>query len=98
MRGGPMPPAHRRPAEPRRTALAVLAVSVALGACSEEEVPVVRIAHPTLVEVRPEEFLGAVACRDAPGAMRSYVATVYDVGPAPTDGEEDVRPGCGDGA
>ncbi len=98
MRGGPMPLAHGRPDIARRTALAVLAASVALGACSEEEVPVVRIAHPTLVDVRPEEFLGGVACRDAPGAMRAYVATVYDLGPTPADGEDDVRPGCDDGA
>jgi hypothetical protein len=65
-----------------------------LGGCSDEEVPVVRIAHPTLVEVRPEEFLGAVPCIDAPGAMRRYVATVYDVGPEP-EGEGDGEGGAG---
>lgn len=88
-----MPPALGRPDRPLRQALVVLAAGVVLGACSEEEVPVVRIAHPTLVEVRPEQFLDTVPCRDAPGAMRRYVATVYDLGPEPEDGEEDE---CGD--
>jgi hypothetical protein len=89
--------ALRRHDQLGRAALTLAAAAV-LGACSEEEVPVVRIAHPTLVEVRPEEFLGAVVCRDAPGAMRRYVATAYDLGPEPDEGEEDVRPGCNDGA
>jgi hypothetical protein len=91
-----MPLAFRRHDRLGRTtpALAALAALV-LAACGEEEVPVVRIAHPTLVEVRPEEFLGAVACRDAPGAMRRYVATVFDLGPEPEEGEEDPA-ACGE--
>ena len=36
---------------------------------------------PTLVAVAPDDFLGNVPCGDAPGAMRRYVATIYDVTP-----------------
>jgi hypothetical protein len=81
-----------------RRAFAWLAVSFALGGCSDDEVPVVRIAHPTLVDVRPEEFLGSVPCLDAPGAMRRYVATVYDLGPELEDGDMESECGGAGGA
>jgi hypothetical protein len=42
-------------------------------------VPVDGVYHPTLIEVAPDEFLGDIPCVDAPGAMRAYVATVFDV-------------------
>ncbi|MEB2314362.1 MAG: hypothetical protein OZ921_19555 [Sorangiineae bacterium] len=38
-------------------------------------------AIATLVAVDPADFLGAVPCADAPGAMRRYVATIVDVTP-----------------
>jgi hypothetical protein len=75
---------------PDGRALSTLALAIAasfVAGCEEEEVPVVRIYHPTLVQVSPVEFLGGVPCVEAPGAMRSYVATVYDTGPDAPDGE-----------
>jgi len=41
------------------------------------------IVHPTLVGVAPRDFLGQVPCVDSPGAMRRYIATLYDVSVAP---------------
>src|SRR5262245_12451513 len=35
---------------------------------------------PTLVAVNPADFRGDVPCTDAPGAMRSFVATIFDLG------------------
>jgi hypothetical protein len=73
--------APRRSPEARALFMpAVLAVSWLLAACSDDEVPVVTVFHPTLVEVSPEEFLGSVPCLDSPRAMRRYVATVFDSG------------------
>ncbi|MFO0570287.1 MAG: hypothetical protein U0263_31890 [Polyangiaceae bacterium] len=37
---------------------------------------------PTLVAVSPQDFTGDVACVDAPGAMRGYVVTLFDLGTA----------------
>lgn len=37
--------------------------------------------EPTLVAVSPDDFLGQVPCADAPGAMRTYAATLWDVTP-----------------
>lgn len=37
---------------------------------------------PTLIAVSPQDFAGDVPCTDAPGAMRSYVVTLYDLGSA----------------
>ena len=37
------------------------------------------IVHPTLVAVSPRDFLRDVPCMDTPGAMRQYMATLYDV-------------------
>jgi len=71
-------------------ALSTLGLAVAatlVAGCEEEEVPVVTIFHPTLVQVSPVEFLGSVPCVDAPGAMRRYVATVFDAGEPSADGE-----------
>lgn len=47
--------------------------------CSDSSVTTIEVVHPTLVAVSPEEFLGSVPCLDAPGAMRRYVATLWDV-------------------
>ncbi len=35
---------------------------------------------PTLVAVSPSEFSGDVPCANVPGAMRSYVVTLFDLG------------------
>jgi hypothetical protein len=64
-----------------RGAFAWFAIGGALAGCGEGTVPIVGFAHPTLVEVSPDDFLGDVTCVDAPRAMRRYVATVFDVGP-----------------
>jgi hypothetical protein len=57
-----------------------------LGACAESTVPAEPVYHPTLVAISPAEFLsapgepaGPIPCVDAEGAMRSYVATVFNV-------------------
>lgn len=88
MRGARMPLA-KRPYDRRALApLALLSMSSLLAGCSEETVPEQGILHPTLVEVSPSDFLGRVRCIDAPGAMRRYVATVFDVDAFPNpDGE-----------
>jgi hypothetical protein len=59
----------------------VLAVSLALtlaGGCAESTVPAEVVYHPTLVGVSPVQFLGDVPCVPAAGAMRVYVATVFN--------------------
>jgi hypothetical protein len=45
------------------------------------------VTTPTLVAVDPADFAGDVPCTDAPGAMRSYVVTLFDLGTRdePTD-------------
>ena len=35
----------------------------ALAGCEQTTVPVEGVYHPTLIQVSPEEFLGAVPCR-----------------------------------
>ncbi len=64
-----------------KTAARALATLLAFGlcACSDEPQLVIVIEHPTLIEVSPSEFLGNVPCLEAEGAMRRYVATVFDV-------------------
>jgi hypothetical protein len=66
-----------------------LAVTLALGlgstSCADTSTLPTTIVHPTLIEVWPNQFLQGVSCLDAPGAMRSYVATVYDLGPTRLD-------------
>jgi hypothetical protein len=60
-------------------ALATLVGVGLIGGCAETAVPVTGIYHPTLIEVSPDQFLDGVTCADARGALRTYVATVYDV-------------------
>jgi hypothetical protein len=64
---------------PGTRAPAVLLAWGLLAGCSETSVPISGVYHPTLVEVSPVEFLGNIPCVEAPGAMRTYVATVFDV-------------------
>lgn len=54
---------------------------VALGtvACEDEAAVVTAEPHPTIIEVIPEHFLSADHCVDAPGGVRTYVATLFDV-------------------
>jgi hypothetical protein len=78
-------PRRRRPAP---QVLACIGVVLLLG-CEETVVPIVGIAHPTLVEISPDAFLDSVPCLDAPGAMRRYVATVFDVNPTGTASSSD---------
>jgi len=65
-----------RPA--RRTLLAPLALALGCTVSGGAGGP----TTPTLVGVSPLEFAGSVPCADAPGAMRSYVVTLYDLGTA----------------
>ena len=83
-----MQPSSRHPNSRFRSALAWFAIAGVLAGCGETTVPIVGFAHPTLVEVSPDDFLGDVACVDAPGAMRRYVATVFDLGPPDGAGGE----------
>jgi hypothetical protein len=75
---------HRQ--KTNRTGLLALLGLLSLNACSDDPTPAPSVVHPTLISVTPEDFLGTVPCVDAPGAMRSYVATIWHMGPrdAPT--------------
>jgi hypothetical protein len=67
---------------PRRSAL-LLAASLAVACTSSDDTSTNTIESlplPTSVAVDPAFFLGGVACSDQPGAMRSYVATLTDLG------------------
>ncbi|HEY3494175.1 MAG TPA: hypothetical protein VGK73_05795 [Polyangiaceae bacterium] len=65
-----------------RSGLVLLAATaVGLAGCAEQSSIPTLVLHPTLVEVSPTEFMQGVPCLDATGAMRSYVATVTDLGP-----------------
>ncbi|RYZ02938.1 MAG: hypothetical protein EOO73_29920 [Myxococcales bacterium] len=51
---------------------------LAYAGCSSSGSTAVAVTHPTLLEVAPAQFLGAVPCAaDGPG-LKSYVATLYD--------------------
>jgi hypothetical protein len=52
---------------------------VLFGGCTETTVPAPGVYHPTLIGVAPDVFLGSVPCVDSEGAMRTYVATVFNV-------------------
>lgn len=52
-----------------------------LASCTSSSTGTTTPTTPTLVAIDPEDFLGDVPCADAPGAMRRYVATIYDVTP-----------------
>jgi len=68
----------------------------ALAGCEQTTVPVAGVYHPTLIQVSPDEFLGAVPCRPgASGAMQTYVATIFDVGEAPAPTEPFALPSSG---
>jgi hypothetical protein len=66
-------------------AAACALLALASAGCSDDPQLVIVIEHPTLIEVSPAEFLGPVPCLPAAGAMRRYVATVFDVTPATTE-------------
>lgn len=71
------------------TGLLALLGALALAACSDGTTNIVTVVHPTLVSVEPEDFLGTVPCVDGAGAMRTYVATIWDMGiEAPDDPAE----------
>jgi hypothetical protein len=66
----------------RLIAIALLGLGGALG-CSHSSVATPTVYHPTLVQVSPDQFLGSVACRpNSIGALKTYVATVFDLGTA----------------
>jgi len=85
-------PLDLRPDGPILRIAVGLALGVVLAGCSEPEVVVVGISHPTLVEVSPDDFLGRVPCLPSPGAMRRYVATVYQL---PKEDADDGAGGAG---
>jgi hypothetical protein len=65
----------------RRALAALFAPGLAgiIGACSETTPPITGVYHPTLISVEPADLPGGVPCANADGALRSYVATVFDV-------------------
>ncbi len=76
-----MAPGHMKASRSRAArAFSVLGPLALAASCSQDSITVPDIVHPTLVEVSPTDFLGSVACIDATGAMRSYVATFFDLG------------------
>ena len=58
-----------------------LALLALLASCTSSSTGTPTPTTPTLVAIAPDDFLGNVPCADAPGAMRRYVATIYDVTP-----------------
>jgi hypothetical protein len=62
------------------SSLAFLGLAALCG-CETSTVATETVYHPTLIAVSPDEFLGNVTCRPgAPGALQTYVATLFDVG------------------
>jgi hypothetical protein len=86
-------------------ALAPLAAALlAIPGCQSDGTSVDGVTHPTMIEVAPVEFLGALGCSEQPGSVQRYVATLFDVtdlgaGGAASDYEpekdEDGIPKCG---
>jgi hypothetical protein len=62
-----------------RASLRAAPLILGLAACSETGSGFPFEPPATVVLVEPSQFLGSVPCLDAPGAMRRYVATLYDV-------------------
>lgn len=63
----------------------LLALLGALAGCSDGTTNITTVVHPTLVSVDPQDFLGTVPCVDGAGAMRTYVATIWDMGESVTE-------------
>ena len=78
---------------PATLTLAVPRRFVAARRCSDDEVPIVTVFRTRRSSrCRPTNFSGSVPCLDAPGAMRRYVATVFDCErPRSDDGASDGR-------
>lgn len=64
--------------ERRSGALCALG-TLALFGCDDSSGGTELAPPPTMIVVDPEQFDGAVSCVDAPGGMRLYVATLFDV-------------------
>lgn len=60
---------------------ALLLAAAWLSACADDVSRGGETQLPTRMIVQPEDFLGPVPCLDAPGAMRSYQVTIFDVTP-----------------
>src|ERR1041384_8094445 len=75
---------------------ASVALCVALGGCNNSSATVAGVTPGTAIAGDPPEVPARVACSDAPGAMRLYVATLTDVSPRKplglTDATEFVLP------
>lgn len=67
--------------------LSTVAVAGSLVACANAAGSGAGGTPPTAITVDPQTFLGDVPCLDAPGALRTYVATLIDVSkPVPEAG------------
>lgn len=64
---------------PSRCCLLLWGAFGLLSGCSENVDRGGEAPLPTRMAVLPEDFLGDVPCRQAPGAARSYQVTVFDV-------------------
>jgi hypothetical protein len=63
-----------------RAGIGLFGVALGLAACVDSGGGDTGIVYPTLIAVAPEDFLGRnVRCTNAPGGLRRYVATLYDV-------------------
>ncbi len=62
-------------------AQALLLAAAWLSACADDVSRGGETQLPTRMIVQPADFLGQVPCLDAPGAMRSYQVTIFDVTP-----------------
>src|SRR5690606_24460 len=62
----------------RGTGIALLAGGLLVG-CTDGRGPRGETQVPTRIVVDPADFLGTTPCQPAPGAMRSYQVTLFDV-------------------
>jgi hypothetical protein len=58
-----------------------VSLGVAALACSSSTTNTTTVVRPELVQVSPEDFLGAQVCGTSRGQVQSYVATLFDVMP-----------------
>jgi hypothetical protein len=70
----------------------VLLLALTLAGCAEQSEVPTTVIHSTIVEVSPALFLQGVPCLEAAGAMRSYVATIWDLDAGRQFGTNDPAP------
>ena len=60
----------------------LVSLGVSALACSSSTAATTAVVRPELVQVSPDDFLGAQVCGTGGGQVQSYVATLFDVTPS----------------